>query len=80
MEERERRTEILATPSLSPAESRQCISLRTILIQIPLALSVVQELGSTANTVSEEREDPLVKQYITDGMGKANVSSVRVIE
>ena len=35
----------------------------------PLALSIVQDLGSMATTVSKAREDPLVKQYITGGMG-----------
>lgn len=42
----------------------------------PLALSIMQEIGSTATTVSEAREDPLVKQYITDGMARANEESV----
>ena len=42
----------------------------------PLALSIMQDIGSDAKTVSEAREDPLVKQYITDGMSKANEESV----
>ena len=42
----------------------------------PLALSIMQEIGSAARTVSEAREDPLVKQYITSGMNKANEDSV----
>ena len=36
----------------------------------------MQEIGSAARTVSEAREDPLVKQYITDGMNRANEESV----
>ena len=42
----------------------------------PLALSIMQEIGSTVKTVSEAREDPLVNKYITDGMNKANEESV----
>ena len=42
----------------------------------PLALSIMQEIGSAARTVSEAREDPDVKQYITSGMNKANEDSV----
>ena len=42
----------------------------------PLALSIVQEIGSAARTVSEARDDPLVKQYITSGMNRANEDSV----
>ena len=42
----------------------------------PLALSIMQEIGSAARTVSEARDDRLVKQYITSGMNKANEESV----
>lgn len=42
----------------------------------PLALFIVQEIGSAARTVSEARDDPLVKQYITSGMNRANEDSV----
>ena len=42
----------------------------------PLALSIMQELGSKSTTVSEAREDALVKQYITEGMTRANQDSV----
>jgi hypothetical protein len=34
----------------------------------PLALSIMQEIGSAARTVTEACEDPLVNQYITSGM------------
>ena len=42
----------------------------------PLALSIMQEIGSPVKTVSEAREDPLVNKYITDGMNRANEESV----
>lgn len=37
-----------------------------------LARSIVQDLGSSASTVEEAIEDPLVSRYIQEGMAKAN--------
>ena len=42
----------------------------------PLALSIMQEIGSAARTVTEARGDAQVQQYITSGMNRANEESV----
>ena len=41
-----------------------------------LGLSIVQELGSTATTVSAAMKDPLVLSFIETGVMKANEDSV----
>ena len=37
-----------------------------------IAMSVMTSIGSKSTTVSEAREDPLVKQHILQGMTRAN--------
>ncbi len=41
-----------------------------------LARTILQDLGSTAATVPEAMEDPIVAKYISDGMAQANEASV----
>ena len=41
-----------------------------------LALSILQELGSSATTVQEAAGDPMVLDYIQRGMQDANEESV----
>ena len=41
-----------------------------------LALSIVSELGSTATTTREAMNDPIVVEYINNGMARANQESV----
>ena len=41
-----------------------------------LALSILQELGSTATTTTEAAADPIITKYITDGMACANKECV----
>ena len=41
-----------------------------------LALSILQELGSSATTVEEATEDQLVLDYIQQGMKEVNEESV----
>ena len=41
-----------------------------------LARAILQDLGSTATTIAEAAQDPIVTKYITDGMARANEECV----
>ena len=41
-----------------------------------LALSILQDLGSSSTTTTEAMNDPIVTKYISDGMARANSESV----
>ncbi len=41
-----------------------------------LALSIVQDLGSSASTVKEAIEDPLITTYVQDGITKGNEQAI----
>ncbi len=41
-----------------------------------LARSIVQDLGSSASTMEEAVEDPLITSYIQEGMTKANEQAI----